>query len=312
MGGVLSVVAEGCGGGAEDLPAAVAAAAALGAGGVVADVAELAGEAEMAGDEMAIGEEGGADAFGDGEEDGVADAVEVAEPELGEEAGVGVVFELDAEFEFGLDGLDDVEVEPVEVGREHEVAGGGVDAAGETEADAFEGAVGVLFAELEEGGGEIADAGGGAGGDGDGGAGEDATVDVDGGDDGAAEVNVCDEHGELVVEGDLGGAAAAGGLDGFAFADPAFFEKLLDDGGDGAVLEAGVAGEIDACDGLELADELEDDVAVDLTGELGGGDLHVGEVANDAMGSCFGGGCRRGCNFVPWSFLRRQKPIRQL
>jgi hypothetical protein len=301
LGGALGVVAKGCGGGAEDLPTAVATAAALGAGGVVADVAELAGEAEVAGDEVAVGEEGGTDAFGDGEEDGVTNAVEVTEPELGEEAGVGVVFELDAELELGLDGTDDVEVEPVEVGGEHEVAGGGVYAAGEAEADAFEGAVGVLVAEVEESGGEVAHASGGAGGDGDGGVREDAAVDVDGGDDGSAKVDVGDEHGEFVIEGDLGGTATAGGFDGFAFADPAFFKELLDDRGDGAVLEAGAAGEVDASYGLEFANELEDDVAIDFAGELGGGDLHVGEVANDAMGGCFGGGFGRdfSCQCVP-------------
>ena len=84
---------------------------------------------------------------------------------------------------------------------------------------------------------------------------------------------------EVVVEGEKGGAAAASGLDDGAFADPALAEELLDDGGDGAGLEERGAGEVDAGDGLKGADAFEDEVAVDVTGELAGGDLHVGGAA---------------------------------
>src|ERR1700746_3306514 len=85
----FGVVAQGGSGGGEDLPAAALAAAADGACGVDGAVAELAGEAAAAGDDLSVGEDRGADAFGDGDEDGVADAVETAGPEFGEEAGVG-------------------------------------------------------------------------------------------------------------------------------------------------------------------------------------------------------------------------------
>src|SRR5437899_981561 len=81
------VVAEGGSGGGEDLPAAALAAAADGACGIDGAVAEFAGEAAAAGDDLPVGKDGGADSFGDGDEDGVADAVETAGPEFGEEAG---------------------------------------------------------------------------------------------------------------------------------------------------------------------------------------------------------------------------------
>ena len=139
----FGVVAQGGGGGSEDLPAAALAAAADGAGGVDGAVAELAGEAAAAGDDLSVGEDGAADAFGDGDENGVADAVETAGPEFGEETGVGGVGELDLELHLLLDCSLDVVVAPLEIGGEDKALGFGVDAAGHADADAFKGAIAV-------------------------------------------------------------------------------------------------------------------------------------------------------------------------
>src|SRR5258708_4532981 len=143
LGCELGVVAQGGGGGGEDLPAAALAAATDGAGGVDGAVAEFAGEAAAAGDDLSVGEDGAADAFGDGDEDGVADAVETAGPELGEEAGVGGVGELNLEPHLLFDGALDVVVAPLEIGGEEETLGFGVDAARHADADAFKGAIAV-------------------------------------------------------------------------------------------------------------------------------------------------------------------------
>ena len=90
----FGVVAQGGGGGGEDLPAAALAAAADRAGGVDGAVAELACQAAAAGDDLSVGENRPADAFRDGDEDGVADAVETAGPEFGEQAGIGGIGQL--------------------------------------------------------------------------------------------------------------------------------------------------------------------------------------------------------------------------
>src|ERR1700679_2468009 len=114
----FGVIAQGGGGGGEDLPAAALAAAANGAGRVDGAMAELAGEAAAAGDDLAVGENGSADAFGDGDEDGVADAVEAAGPEFSEQAGVGGVGEFDLELHLLFDGALDVVFGPLGVGGE--------------------------------------------------------------------------------------------------------------------------------------------------------------------------------------------------
>src|ERR1700722_12179860 len=78
FGSEFGVVAQGGGGRGEDLPAAALAAAADRPGGVDGAVAEFAGEAAAAGDDLSVGEDGGADAFGGGGEEGVGGAVEPA------------------------------------------------------------------------------------------------------------------------------------------------------------------------------------------------------------------------------------------
>ena len=114
--------------------------------------------------------------------------------------------------------------------------------------------------------------------EGDGFAGEEASVEVDEGDDGLIGANVGDEDDHGVVEGEEGGGAAAGWARHGAFGDPLFADQLLDDGGDGAGLEAGGAGEVGAGDGLLRTDDLEDDVAIDVTRVLARRQFDVGEV----------------------------------
>src|SRR5260370_9138648 len=177
-------------------------------------------------------------------------------------------------FDGGLDVVDG----RLEIGGEEEAVGFGVDAAGHADADAFEGAVGVGGA---DGLHALEDLGDGAGGLGDergGFAGEEAAVEIDEGDDGLVGADVGDENDHGVVEREEGGGAAAGAAGCGAFGDPLFFDQLLDDGGDGAGLQAGGAGEVGAGYGLLGTDDFEDDVAIDVARVFAGGEFDVGEV----------------------------------
>ena len=77
-------------------------------------------------------------------------------------------------------------------------------------------------------------------------------------------MNVDGDGNQIFIEPDQGWTPAAGrGCDG-AFAHPLFADELLDDLRDGAALESGAACEIGARDGLAGADDLQDDIAVDV------------------------------------------------
>src|SRR6266851_1442834 len=286
LGSEFGVVAQGGGRGGEDLPAAALAAAADWAGGVDGAVAELAGEAAAAGDDLPVGEDGAADAFGDSDEHGVADAVETAGPEFGEETGVGGVGEFDLKLHLLFHGSLDVVVGPLEVGREEETLGFGVDAAGHADADAFEGAIAVCSAHGLHALDDLGDGARGFGDERDGFAGEEASVEVYEGDDGLIGTNVRDEDDHRIVEREKGRGAAARAARHGSFSDPLFFDQLLDDGGDGAGLQSGGAGEVGAGYGLLRADDLEDDVAIDVARVFAGCEFDVGEVdALDATSS---------------------------
>ena len=120
-------------------------------------------------------------------------------------------------------------------------------------------------------------------------AGEEAAVEIDEGDDGLVGADVGDEDDHGVVEREESGGAAAGAAGHGAFSDPFFFDQLLDDGGDGAGLQAGGAGEIGAGYGLLRADDFEDDVAIDVARVFAGCEFDVGEV--DALDAASSVGC---------------------
>ena len=79
---------------------------------------KLAGEARAARKELSVGENGRAYAFGDGDQDGIANALHAAEPELGQHAGVGVVVHLHLQLQRFLQSGTNVEVFPVQVRRQ--------------------------------------------------------------------------------------------------------------------------------------------------------------------------------------------------
>jgi hypothetical protein len=63
-----------------------------------------------------------------------------------------------------------------------------------------------------------------------------------------------------------------------ALGDPAFLDELVDDGRDGAALQARMPGQIRARHWLMAADEVQGDAAIDLPGGLAGRDVEVSEV----------------------------------
>lgn len=226
----------------------------------------------------AFGEHGRPDAFGDGHEDGIVDAVEPAEPELGEQAGVGGVVHLDGKLEHLRQLAADVVVLPAEVGSEEQAAGCGVDAARHAHARAFKGLVGVAACAVAAWRARWPWCRSRPRRPANHGAGEEAAVQVDDRDDGLRRAHVGDQEHEVVVQAQHGGPAAASGFDGGAFADPALGEELFHDGGNSAGLQAGDAGYVHAGDGLVRADELQHHVAIDVAGQLSGRDLNIGKL----------------------------------
>jgi len=218
--------------------------------------------------------------------DGVADAVEAPGPEFGEKAGVGGIGELDLKLHLLFDRALDVIVAPLEIGREEETLGLGVDAAGHADADTFEGAVAVCRSHGLHAMDDFCNGTRGFGDQRDGFAGEEAAVEVDESDDGLVGTDVGDENDHGVVEREKSGRASPRAACHGAFSDPLFFDELFDDGGDGAGLQTGGAGEVGARYGLLRTNNLEDDVAVDVARVLAGCEFDISEVdALDATGS---------------------------
>ena len=95
--------------------------------------------------------------------------------------------------------------------------------------------------------------------------------------------NVGDQHQQIVIQRKLRRTASARRLDCGAFFDPALRLKLLDDGGYGAGLQTGQARQIHPGNGLRGADVFEDQVAIDVAGQLAGGDLYIGKLADRTL-----------------------------
>ena len=123
------------------LQAAALAARAAGAVGIDDDVADLAGRVRRAGEQAPVEDEPGADALVDADADQVRRRA-LAEHQLGERRGVGVVDDLDGQGELGAELGGQRHVRPPEVGGGDDDAGG-VDDARAGDADAEQRPVGV-------------------------------------------------------------------------------------------------------------------------------------------------------------------------
>ena len=80
------------------------------------------------------------------------------------------------------------------------------------------------------------------------------------------------------VEREEGGGPSARAARHGALGDPLLLDQLFDDGGDSAGLKAGGTGKIGAGDGLLRADDLEDDVAIDVARIFARCELDIGEI----------------------------------
>ena len=278
----LGVVAERGLAGGEGLPATALSAAAERAVGVDGNVSELAGETAAAGENLAVGEDRRADAFGDSDQHGVAHAVHAAEPEFAEQACVGGVLELDLQIQPFGERLLHVEVGPVQVRRKDDALCVRIDSAGNADADALNALVRVLLAHRIERFGHLDGGALGVGGKRNGLTRKEASVEVDDREDRLTRPQVGDERHEFRVEREHRRAATAWALGSGAFGDPAFLEQLLDDCGDRARLQAGEPGQLGAADRLIRADQLEHDVAVDVTRHLARGEFYVSQVDSSA------------------------------
>jgi hypothetical protein len=182
-----------------------------------------------------------------------------------------------------LDRPLDVVVAPLEIGGKEQALRIGIDAAGHADAYAFEGTITVRCA---HGLHALHDLGNGAcrlGDERHGFACEEASVEIDERDDGLMGSDVCNQNDHGVVERKKSRGAATGTARHGAFGDPLFFDQLLNDGGDCAGLQPGRAGKIGTSYRLLRSDNLEDDVAVDVTRVFTGRKFDISQV--DALDS---------------------------
>ena len=165
------------------------------------------------------------------------------------------------------------------------MAGIGLGAAGDADADAVEGA-----AIIGEDGFHFADDGvdglARVVGKNDDVLGDDPAAEVDDGDGCLRGVNVEGDDGALFVEVQEGGAPAAGEASSRAFNDPTLADERFDDKGDGAALQAGEPGEVCARERLAGTDEIEDEVSIDLARGLVRGAPIAGEGEADGRVAC--------------------------
>ena len=80
------------------------------------------------------------------------------------------------------------------------------------------------------------------------------------------------------------GTPASWALRGVAFGDRLLFDELLGDGGDGAGLQAGDAGQVGARYRLSGSDQFQNEVSINVASDLAGGEFRVGEI--DPMDTC--------------------------
>ena len=161
----------------------------------------------------------------------------------------------------------------LQVGREDQAVGAGLEAAGQADADAFDLFSAAGAQEALDAFDDAVDGGLGIGGGGHHFLRRELAVGVGQGDGGLHWADVDADDDALVIEAQKGRAAAAREASGGAFEHPVLFDQLFDDEGNGAALQAGDAGEVGAGDGVPGADEVEDDAAVDVANDFGGGDL---------------------------------------
>jgi hypothetical protein len=242
-------------------------------------VAELAGHGVGAVHQLAVDEKPDADAFRHGDGDEVPDVLGVlAEPELGEGAGVGGVLEEDGQADDRFEHGPQVHGRPAQVRREHQVPLR-VDAAGEADADAFDARRRKLRPERRDGLREPRREGlrrrrgvplllG-------------LELRVEAGQADRREVGPqldADGADPLGVDVQEARAAAAREEPELAFVDPALDDELVDDGRDRAALQAGSPGQVGPGQGFVPANQAERDSTVDLPRRFAGRDLEAGEV----------------------------------
>jgi hypothetical protein len=242
----------------------MAAAAAERAVGIHLDVAELSGHTIGAAQQPPVGEDAGPNAFGDVDHDEVADAIAIAEPDFGQGAGVGDIVHFDTKAGGTLDARFDAQYRPVEVGREDELFEKRICAARQTDADAIEGLVAMRLDELANGGHKRLNRLVGVGRQVDDILCDDLAAEIGDGDGALGRMNVESNDSALVVELQKGGAAATREATCRTFENPLLFDEVFDDQGYRAALQAGDASEIGSRKRLARADEIEDEIPIDL------------------------------------------------
>ncbi len=253
----LLVVAEAGAVRTEGLPAAAAAAAAEWTVGLHLDMAKLSGHAVRAAKQLPIGEDSGSNSLRDVDYDEVVQAVAIAEPDLGERAGVGYVVHLDVQAGGALNAGFDARYRPVQVGGEDEFFKQRIGAAWKTDADAIKRFVAVGRDQLANCRDDALDRLGRIG----------RQRDDILGDDLAAKVG--DRNRRLRgmnIECDR--SASAGRPSRRALEYPPLVDQVFDDQRNGAALQAGDASKVGARERLAGPYQIEDKVPINLARRL--------------------------------------------
>jgi len=241
-------------------------------------VPELPGHRSLAVDQLPVQEQADADPLRDRDSEQVADVLGMAaEPELRERAGVGGVLDRRRQADRCLDQCLEIHRSPAEVRREDQ-ASAAIDAARQAHADAVALDAGMGRAERRHGPGEMLHEHGRLGG------GRPRRLFDEAGVHGAepdgrplgSKVDRQDA-GAIGIEVQQTGPTSSGGA-AHGLGDPALADQLIDNGGHGAALKAGPAGEVGARHRGKPADEAEGDPAVDLAGRFARRHLEVGQV----------------------------------
>src|SRR5437899_1301820 len=229
---------------ADGLPAAAAAAAAERAVGLHLDVSKLSGHAVRAAKQLPIGKDSGSNSLRDVDDDEVVQAVAVAEPHLGEGAGVGHVVHLDVQAGGALNAGLDARYRPVEIRGEDKFFEPGVGAAGKTDADAIERFVAMGRHQLANCRDDALDRLIRIGRQRDDILSDDLAAKI--GDDNCRlrGMNIERDYGSLVIQFEKSRSASAGRSSRRAFKDPLLLDQIFDDQRNGAALQTGDAGKI--------------------------------------------------------------------
>ena len=245
--------------------------------GIDLHMTELAGHAVIAAEKLAVGKDSGADSLRDVDDNEIVHAVAVAEPDFGERTGVGYVVHLDAKARGPLNARFDAEHRPVEIGGEDEFLQMQISTPGEADSDAIEGLFFVRGDKLANAGNDSSEGLASIGWEDDDVLRYDFSAEISDSDGGLRRMNVERNDGAMIVELNERGAAATWKTACSSLQYPTVCDEFFNNKRDRAALKAGKARKVCPRDGRARADEIKEQIPVDVPGSFVGSGLFAGK-----------------------------------